>query len=216
MPSAGWDTHQNQKEQEVKNILSLDLEHNNRETRSIIEIGVTISTPLGEEITAKSWLVRLPTGETVNPEIEELTGISQKMLDEQGVGLQTAYNELVALHKEHDCFINVMTWGHGDMALLKEQVFAIEGSAPEGQWPFGRRIIDVKTVYGAWRMAHMREPTGGLKAACRKLGIPFDGRAHRATDDARNTVRVFHTLAKKLRTAAPYPERSTNGSPKPL
>lgn len=194
-------TRKNKKEQEVKkNILSLDLEHNNRETRSIIEIGVTISTPYGEEILGKSWLVRLPTGEPLNPEIEELTGITQAMLDSDGVDLQAAYDELVALHREHDCFINVMTWGHGDMELLRSQV-----NAGTSGWPFGRRIIDVKTVYCAWRIAHMREPTGGLKTACRKLGIPFEGRSHRATDDARNTVKVFHTLAAKLRKAVPYP-----------
>lgn len=200
----------------MKNILSLDLEHNNRETKSIIEIGVTVSTPLGEELDSKSWLVRLPEGETVNPEIEELTGISQAMIDAEGVSLQGAFTELVELHRKHDCFVNAMTWGHGDMDLLKSQVFVLShGTSDEPHWAFGRRIIDVKTVYCAWRMAHLREPTGGLRMACRKLGIPFQGRAHRAVDDARNTVRVFHALAAKLREAVPYPRSGQPVEPLP-
>ena len=181
------------------NLLSLDLEHNGGDARSIIEIGVVaFNSEDCSQIERKNWLVRMPGSERVTEFITGLTGISNAMIDENGVSIDVAYAELVAFKEANACFMNPVVWGHGDMELLRSQVQSTD-------WKFGRRVIDAKTLYGAWRISNGREPTGGLKTACRKLGIPFEGSAHRATDDAWNTTRAFVRLAKSMKIE--YPTR---------
>jgi len=62
------------------------------------------------------------------------------------------------------------------------------------RWLFGRRWLDAKTLFVAWRMAQGRELQGGLGRSMTKLGLAFEGRQHNAIDDAENTFRIYRAL----------------------
>jgi inhibitor of KinA sporulation pathway (predicted exonuclease) len=75
----------------------------------------------------------------------------------------------------------------------------MQGSIPwcglnRERWLFGRRWLDAKTLFVAWRMAQGRELHGGLGRSMTKLGLAFEGRQHNAIDDAENTFRIYRAL----------------------
>jgi len=85
--------------------------------------------------------------------------------------------------------LNPITWGGGDTETLREQL-----QLDREQWLFGRRWLDAKTLFVAWRMAQGRELQGGLGRSMTKLGLAFEGRQHNAIDDAENTFRIYRAL----------------------
>jgi inhibitor of KinA sporulation pathway (predicted exonuclease) len=90
--------------------------------------------------------------------------------------------------------LNPLTWGGGDTVILRQQL-----GLSEERWMFGRRWIDVKTLYVAWRMSHDKEISGGLAKAMTRLGLTFQGRKHNALDDAHNTFRMYRALLAEFR-----------------
>ena len=67
------------------------------------------------------------------------------------------------------------------------------------RWLFGRRWLDVKTVYIAWCHARGKEGFGGLSSSMKKLKLKFEGRAHNAAIDAWNTFRMYRALLQSNR-----------------
>ena len=77
---------------------------------------------------------------------------------------------------------------------------------------FGRRIIDVKTIYVFLEMVNGRSPSGGLSKSMGRYKLPFVGKSHRADVDALNTLRfyfylmsrqqVFETTMNKMKSVA--------------
>jgi inhibitor of KinA sporulation pathway (predicted exonuclease) len=133
--------------------------------------------------------------ELFSPRIAELTGISAQEL-ELAPSLAVAGEALAAWLTPRDSLriLNPLTWGGGDTVILRQQL----GLSQE-RWMFGRRWIDVKTLYVAWRMAHFKEISGGLAKAMTKLGLAFQGRKHNALDDALNTFRMYRALLAEFR-----------------
>ena len=95
-----------------------------------------------------------------------------------------------------EAFINPITWGGGDSIELKEQLmqYCPEFRNDVIDWPFGRRWIDTKTLYVAYRIANGQQPTGGLAKAMTHLKLKFIGRKHDAKDDAYNTLIMFRKM----------------------
>lgn len=173
------------------NFLALDLEMEQPSNR-IIMLGICIGNlSTGEILHRQDWLIN--TDEPISAFISSLTGITDAQRVARGVSLAQAFKELSELHKRFDCFINPITWGHGDTELLRQQV------RPNLEdWPFGFRQIDVKTIWQFWRMSRGLPTQGGLAKSMTKIGLNFEGKKHNANDDAFNTFRVAHLLFKKI------------------
>lgn len=175
-----------------QNYLALDLELNNKSdgsTPRIIEVGVAIGSPTKPEgITKLSWY--LDPEEPIEPFISELTGITDKVIQENSVSHEKVAKELGALIDVYNCFPNPITWGQGDAEELKQEFRERDIKFPH----FGRRIFDVKTVYVFQQLALGKTVSGGLRRTMNHYGLKFVGTPHRASDDAFNTLRLFFRL----------------------
>ena len=99
------------------------------------------------------------------------------------------------MHLRHKSFTNTITWGGGDSKELLDQLGMDQ---EDKRWCFGRRWIDAKTLFVSWRFANGLQIQGGLKNACNKIGVKFQGPAHRADLDALNTFHAYRMMLNKL------------------
>jgi inhibitor of KinA sporulation pathway (predicted exonuclease) len=176
---------------------ALDLEMNQTETASkIIQIGAVVGNiTTGKILDTLSVFVN--PDERLNPRIIELTGIQQRDVD-RGMSLGEGYFKLKRFHENYFSFINTVVWGGGDSQELRNQLVAENPGFTD--WCFGRRWIDAKTIYVSLRIANGKTIQGGLKNACKKLGVTFSGPAHRADNDAANTFKIYCRLLDILKT----------------
>ena len=185
--------------------LSLDLELNNAEDSStpnppIIQVGVAIGTYdhyTDNSIITKKWY--LNPNEPIYPFITNLTGITDEDVLTKSVTHEVLAEELGALIREYNPFINPVTWGGGDSIELKQEFKDRNIPFPF----FGRRWIDVKTWYILRMIAAGKRPSGGLRSAMGIYKINFEGTPHRADDDALYTLRLFFKIVD-LQTKSQY------------
>lgn len=175
--------------------LSLDLELNLQE---IIEVGVTIGSPFTPESDwiRRGWLVKPISNSPIEERITALTGISQELIDGEGVNHNTLCSELSSLIEFHKPFTNPVQWGLGDGPELLAEFKSMGLHFPY----FGHRVIDVKHFFLYIEAANGRALSGSLRSAMNKNGLRFDGRAHRAVPDSYNTLRLFFHLLKRQQT----------------
>lgn len=169
--------------------LALDLEMNQPSGR-IIQVGAAIGQ-VGQTapyFTVRQWLIN--PGEPIAPEITALTGISDALLEAEAVPLCQVALELGALIQEYNPFVNPVTWGGGDSALLLDCFRSAGIDFPH----FGRRWIDIKTWHVMKELSRGVSPAGGLRKAMAKYGLQFQGLPHRADVDAFNTLRLFFKM----------------------
>jgi inhibitor of KinA sporulation pathway (predicted exonuclease) len=178
--------------------LSLDLELN-QPSNLLIQIGaVAGNLQTGQVLERLSVLVKIP--EPLNPFIITLTSITDEMLEAEGVDLLTAYKRLELFHLRNHCHVNPITWGGGDSRELHEQVKLLFPDAfHEQRYIFGRRWIDIKTIYQMWCYSQGVKMQSGLAKSMTKMGLNFKGRKHWAVDDAEQTFVLAHHLLKKFR-----------------
>ena len=179
------------------NYFSLDLELNNKSDGTvpkIIQVGCALASPLRpNDIKTYSWYVN--PQEPLVPFITELTGITEEVIATQSVPLSQVALELGELLNKEKPFVNPITWGQGDAQGLKDE-FNQNGI----DFPFfGRRILDVKTLFVYLEQVNGRSPSGGLRSAMGKYKCPFIGTPHRADQDAYNTLRFYFALVNRQR-----------------
>jgi inhibitor of KinA sporulation pathway (predicted exonuclease) len=185
----------------IENFTSLDLEFN-QPSGKIIQIGACVGNKNTGRI-LDSLSVMINPGEILAPFIIELTGITQEDVD-KGSSLEDGYQKLMLLHKMYDSFINPVTWGGGDNSELRDQL-VIERTPPPNviadmsDWCFGRRWIDVKTLFISWRFANSQPIQGGLARSMTKVGLRFQGRKHNAMDDAINTFHMYKRMLEIIK-----------------
>ena len=171
---------------------SLDLEMN-QPSGTIISLGAVVGNIDTGEILEKLSVIVNPK-EQLSEFIIGLTGITQDQVN-NGVTLEEAYLTLKAMHQKYNSFRNPITWGGGDSKEILDQL----GMDQEDEnWCFGRRWIDAKTLFVSWRFANGLSIQGGLKNACNKIGVKFQGPAHRADLDALNTFHAYRVMLQKL------------------
>lgn len=170
--------------------LSLDLELNNKndgQVPKVIQVGVALGT---QEYDTKTYSWYVDPQEPIAPFITELTGITDEMIAEKSVPLSQVAEELGNLLNEEKPFCNPIVWGANDANQLKNE-FRQNGI----DFPFfGRRVVDVKTIFVYLEQVNGRSPKGGLRGAMNKYKCPFLGTAHRAEVDAYNTLRFYFSL----------------------
>lgn len=170
------------------NYLFLDLEMN-QPSGKIIQIGYCIADIYKSEIKSQAAIYVDPK-EELNPRIVELTGIKQTNVN-NSFSLLEAYEMMAADAKRYDCWINAVTWGGGDSQELHEQLMKQEIPF---EWIFGRRWLDVKTIWHFKQISAGKQVQGGLARCMTKMGLKFEGRKHDAMDDSYNTYRMFQAL----------------------
>lgn len=178
-------------------IVALDLEMNQPSGR-IIQIGAVIGDVRTGEILSR-FDAKVNPLEELDPRIAKLTGISAEVVAAAAplAAAGEAFKEWLDPFAETRT-LNPLTWGGGDTETLREQL-----GCQDERWHFGRRWIDVKTLYAAWRMAQGKDISGGLAKAMTKLKLAFQGRKHDALDDALNTFRMYRALLAEFRAQAP-------------
>ena len=188
-----------------QNYLSIDLELNSKQdgtTPRIIQVGVSVGSPvMPDDIKTYSWY--LDPEEPITPFIQQLTGITDEIIKEKSVDHQIVAQELGNIITENECFVNPIVWGGGeknDATELKDE-FRERGI----NFPFfGRRVIDVKTLYVFNQMVQGKTPSGGLRKSMISYGVNFIGTSHRAEIDAENTLRFFFYFLNKQRKFEEY------------
>jgi len=155
----------------------------------IIEIGM-LEASFGEDkpeiIRRDDLLIRLSQGRTLPPFITELTGITQEMLDTEGVSKEAAVQTLasyftggrtllVAYNAQFDlCFLFYLLHSFGLAHLLK-----------------GVKMLDAMAVY-----KDRREYPHKLKNAIEAYGLSGEN-THRAVDDAAATLELLDAMARE-------------------
>jgi inhibitor of KinA sporulation pathway (predicted exonuclease) len=173
---------------------ALDLEMN-QPSKKIIQIGACVGNIVTGQIFEKLSVFINPH-EQISTYITELTKITQDDVD-NGISLEEGYRQLQTMHQKYGSFINSCCWGGGDSLELLNQLKE-ENPNFEG-WAFGRRWIDVKTLFVSWRIANGQPIQGGLAKSMIKVGLKFCGTKHNALDDAVNTLSMFMAMLKLLK-----------------
>lgn len=173
--------------------VALDLELEQPSQR-VIEVGVVIARPQEAQAAwaRRSWLIS--SDEPLSDFIRELTGISQVEMDAKGVPLAQCCEELCGLLAvTPDLFPNPVVWGGGDSAELRAEFASAGLHFPH----FGHRWLDVKTLSTFLRLSQGSLKPGGLASELKAHKLVFEGRPHRALDDAFNTMRLFFLLLER-------------------
>jgi inhibitor of KinA sporulation pathway (predicted exonuclease) len=176
-----------------------DLEMN-QPSGKIIQIGAVFGNLISGQIYEKLTLYINP-GESINPEIVELTGISDENV-RSGVSLIQGYERLESLHHKYCSFTNPLVWGGGDSEHLRRQ---IESCQPDyfskKLFCFRRRWFDIKSLFQMYCLANNLKMRSGLRNSMGKAGLEFEGQNHNACDDAINTFMIAHKLVALLKTS---------------
>lgn len=176
----------------IDTFLALDLEMN-QPSGKIIQVGIALGArqqPEAEYLT-HAWL--LDPEEPIAPEIEALTGISDRLIAQKAVPWAQMVAELHGFLAERPHFVNPVSWGGGDATTLLAEIVARDLNFPH----FGRRWLDVKTMHSLLSFAAGKNPSGGLRSVMGRYGLHFIGEAHRADVDAFNTLRLFFKLLER-------------------
>lgn len=174
-------------------LTAFDLEMN-QPSGKIIQLGYCFGD-LSSGAILKSASCLVECGETIVPHIEKLTGITNdQMVD--AVWLEAAFRQYCGDIAAFQPFMNPLTWGCGDVPVLRAQLGALGKS---DLWPFGRRYDDVKTLARAYQLANGQPTQGGLAKTCNRLGIQFEGKKHNAEADACMTFKVYHKLLQEMK-----------------
>jgi inhibitor of KinA sporulation pathway (predicted exonuclease) len=189
-----------------QNYIAIDLELNNKNdgtTPRIIEVGIAIGSPVRPyEIVSTNWY--LNPEEPITPFITQLTGIDDATIQSRSLSHEVVAKELGELINHYKCFTNPVVWGGGgegnDATELKDEFRERNIVFPF----FGRRVIDVKTLYVFNQITQGKSPSGGLRKSMISYGLDFDGTPHRADVDAKNTLRFFFYFLEKQRKFEEY------------
>ncbi|MDB5038862.1 MAG: Exonuclease, RNase and polymerase [Bacteriovoracaceae bacterium] len=176
---------------------SLDLELN-QPSGKIIQIGAAVGRLMtGDILETFSCFIKID--EPLDEQIIKLTGITEFDLA-SGLSLEEGYLQLASIHIKHKAFMNPIVWGGGDSLAIRHE---LESRDPdffkEHNFCFGRRWIDIKTIYQMYRFANGLKMQSGLSKSLGRFGLQFKGKKHNALDDAVNTFRLASKLLERLK-----------------
>jgi len=149
----------------------------------IIEFGCVIATRSGEVLDKRSFLVRPRVNPELSPFCQQLTMISQAMVD--ATPLFTAVvPEIDAWLSQWPGLTYWASWGNYDRRHIEAQ------SMREGVMPDFMRLLhlNLKTI---WKNTTGERKRNGLGSALKYHNLAFEGQPHRGIDDACNMARLL-------------------------
>lgn len=186
---------------EEKNFIALDLEMNCSDRSwvpgKIIQVGVAIGSLVSyrhgsiDKYLKRTWYI--DPNEDIYPRITELTGITNDDVKTKSVSHQVIYDEIKQLMTDYNIFRSPIVWGVGDLKTMKEE---FEKSIGKFEI-FNYRDLDVKTIHTFNSIVKGKVSNYSLKTACNYYDLPFEGKPHRAEDDAHNTLNIFFHMFDK-------------------
>jgi inhibitor of KinA sporulation pathway (predicted exonuclease) len=158
------------------------------EAPEVIEIGVVeIDAPDRRVSRTKRCLVR-PCRSRVSGFCAALTGLDAGLLQREGRPYAEVAN---SIRKEFGTARKVwMAWGQDDRALAGEE------RASGTPSPFSGAFVDLALL---WTQFTGNGALASLEDALAAAGLPAEGRAHRALDDAMNAARLWLEMARRWR-----------------
>jgi inhibitor of KinA sporulation pathway (predicted exonuclease) len=173
---------------------SLDLEME-QPSNEIISVGVAFEYPT--ETIKKDFLIT--PSYPLSPFIQELTGLRDDMFDwnktrkECFIEFYNEYYKFTAINdKGFKPQTHPITWGQGDLHLLRKQMNEVLFSELE----LPRRIVDVKSLLWFDKMVkgEYNSTRMSLDSGLKYMNLMFLGNPHNSADDAYNTLLLFRHL----------------------
>jgi len=172
--------------------IAIDIETSDSEgdIGDVIQIGAVI---INEDLSAgPEWSIYLkPTSPHRNPKAMEVNKISEETLAEAMTADQ-CLDIFESWCKQHAGKRPLLAaWGtYFDVSFMR-QFYKKIGR----HWPFSYRCLDLKTI-AIWEVSKRGGDTaaGGVDTFLNLLGLEFEGTAHDALDDIKNTVRIIQNL----------------------
>lgn len=151
--------------------------------QEIIEVGAYRLTGSGEVTGSFQAFVRPIVHPMLSPFCQELTGISQPQVNtaDRWPEVQEDFLDFIGYLDGEDYLL--CAWGDWDAKQLRRDCRLHD---LEEEW--AEPSIDLKRQYQ--RINKLKKPRG-LAKSLRIEGYDWEGDAHRAIDDARNTVKLF-------------------------
>lgn len=150
----------------------------------IIEIGIAGLDYQTKEIKFKDSIIVKPKYSDISSFCTELTSITQEMVDQEGVSFAEACKILEEKHKSKDRIW--MSWGDYD----KNQ-FIRDCELNSVDNPFDRTHFNLCPLFS---FAFGINEDLGVSGSLNKLGLEFEGNAHRGVDDAYNIARILQKI----------------------
>lgn len=152
----------------------------------IIEVGLATLDLKELKLVEKRSILVKPLTSTVSSFCEELTTITQSMLDEEGVTLAEACRILKKEYRSKDRLW--ASWGDYD-----RRQFERDCKAKGIGYPFGPTHLNAKSMYAL--LSGLTNEVG-MARALEDLGIELEGTHHRGHDDAWNIAKVVTHILK--------------------
>ena len=152
----------------------------------IIEIGICTFDLMLWSIAVSDTIVVIPTQSEVSKYCTDLTGWTQKALEESGVLLKDACKTLTGVYntKQHVW----ASWGDYDRIQFER-----ECSRKDLSYPFGKKHINLKTLF-AIHYELKREV--GMMDALKLCKLGLEGCLHSGRDDAWNLGRILEAQGR--------------------
>jgi inhibitor of KinA sporulation pathway (predicted exonuclease) len=161
-------------------------EETKKNKTEIIEIGIVEVETKGFTITRERTFLIKPKFSEVSDFCTNLTSITNKMLSKQGY----EYTDVVRILKEKFGTKNKMYvgWGNDNVAFINQsELFSIEN-------PFSNNYLNLSQVYSIF---NNKKDKLSLSNIIKEEGLIFEGEAHRALVDAKNTYYLFKKMKEK-------------------
>jgi inhibitor of KinA sporulation pathway (predicted exonuclease) len=155
----------------------------------IIEIGIVEVNLHTFEIDKKRSIYVKPLQASITKFCYDLTGISQELIDTQGISLSRAFDTLKLEYNSE----NRLWFSFGD---YDKNMLMQESRKKSLIYPMYKRHLNIKTLTSVFESFPKEE---SLKGTLEKLNMKFIGKPHSGADDAYNTARILIYLLKKYK-----------------
>lgn len=153
------------------------------EKSEVIEVGICEFDVATRTLVSKRSIIVKPVL-PISDFCTKLTGITQKMVDEEGIKFFDAMTKI-----ELEYHARKRTWASfGD---FDREHIARECPRKYTAYPFGRSHINIKNLFA---LKHKLTHEVGMPKALQMIGATLTGRHHRGADDAENICKILATL----------------------
>lgn len=156
------------------------------EVQEIIEIGIAEVSIPERRITRAESIVVKPLSSKISEYCTELTGWTQKAVDE-GTTLLHACQTLQADYDSRNRLW--VSQGNFDRKLFYKncQMYGVP-------YPFGDHHLNISAMFSLLTGTYRQS---GMKSQLSKLGMTLEGTHHSGVDDAKNIARIFLEVLKR-------------------